>query len=94
MNAPHVFQAQAENADLAFHLTVSYRGTHYSPDIHDEIITRLVRAYRELIAVHEKPDTDLGLDVNLQPMIDSSTITVDIQFDDDDNDPPMEGVPV
>lgn len=94
MPAPHIFQAQADNATLAFQITISYRGSQYSPDLHDEVITRLVRAYREIIAVHENPDDDLP-DIDALPTLDTNNIHVDIHLDDEDDEPPyLDRIPV
>ena len=48
-----LWQVTVRNHQLRLDLTISHRGHHYSPDITNEIITRLVRGYVELIDFHE-----------------------------------------
>ena len=89
MSPPHVFQAQVNNLDIHVQVTVSYRGTMFSPDIHDMVISRLIRAYQAVVEAHE-PDAlnDAGDGTeDLHMTLDSGDITVTIETDDDDPDP-------
>lgn len=84
VNAPHIFQAQVENTDLHFKVTVTYRGASFSPDIHDMVVTRAARAYRAVIATHE-PDSLETFDPDTGISIDEDHITVVIDEGDEEN---------
>ena len=90
MSPPHVFQAQVNNLDIHVQVTVSYRGTMFSPDIHDMVISRLIRAYQAVVEAHE-PDAlnDAGDGTeDLDMTFDNGEITVTIETDNDDDPDP------
>jgi len=76
-----LWQVTVRNHQLRLDLTISHRGHHYSPDITNEIITRLIRGYVELIDFHETSEY-----ITAEVDIDDLDIVTEIQ---DNPHPPL-----